>query len=1092
MATAGSISGSLTTNLLLTGVAAGDSGNSFDCVVSGTCSPPAISDAATLTVTSGGSGGSAGATLTSLCLGDSTTITLTNSTGDVQWQSSTDNVVYANINNETNATVNTGPLLVTTYFQALLNSPCGIATSSVATVTANTVAPVITAEPISTNVCEGTTATFSVAATGNGTLGYAWRKRGTGWAGGWTLNNGDGGFFTASSTGNDNSQTNSNNGQDIDTAGNAWGLSNAGPNVTEALRLFDTPLSAGQTFAIDMDSGANSAGIVGFGLQDSASGSNRLEVYFVGGQTDYTINDANGEHDSGVPFTWAGINVLVRLTGTNTYAVTITRYLDGQSGSFAGTLNNTGLVDSVRLFDANGGSDPTNDLYFNNLRVASADDNAADAAYSGGWSNGANGGQVPLVDGGDVAGSATSTLTISPAALADSGSYDASVVDGCGLVTISSAAALTVNPNPTVFNVTGGGAYCDGGSGVLVGLDGSQSNVNYQLQLDNLDTGAPVMGTGDVLSFGSQTATGTYTVVASDGTTGCTSTMNSNVTVSINPVPTAFNVTGGGAYCASSGGVLVGLDGSQSNVNYQLQIDSVNTGLPVGGTGDVLSFGSQTAAGAYTVVASDATTGCTSIMNSNATVSINPVPTTFNVTGGGAYCSDGSGVLVGLDGSQSNVNYQLQLNNVDSGSPVAGTGDVLSFGNQTAAGSYTVLATDAGTGCISSMAGSAAVTINPLPTVFNVTGGGAYCSGGGGVPIGLDGSVSNVNYQLQVNSANTGSPAVGTGGALSFGSETAAGTYTVVATDAGTGCISSMAGSATVSINPTPSCSVTPPSPSICAGGSLTFTVNPSGGAPGYTYLWSDGSTGSTLTTNAAGLYSVTVTDSNGCTTVCSATLTVNPLPTVFNVTGGGSYCASGSGVAVGLDGSQSGVNYQLQINTVNTGSPITGTGGSLSFSNQTAAGTYTVVATDGTTGCISSMAGRATVSLTDPFACWQLQYFGCTNCPQADAAADPDGDGQNNLAEFLAGTDPTNSTSVLRITSVVPQGSDLKITWTTAGGHTNALQATLGNPGYNTNFADITGPIIINGSGDAITNYIDLGGATNAPARFYRVRLVP
>ncbi len=242
-----------------------------------------------------------------------------------------------------------------------------------------------------------------------------------------------------------------------------------------------------------------------------------------------------------------------------------------------------------------------------------------------GWSNSANGGQMPLVDGGDVAGSGTSPLTISPAALADSGSYDVSVVDGCGLVTISSAAALTVNPNPTAFNVTDGGAYCDSGSGVLVGLDGSQSNVNYQLQIDNVATGSLVAGTGDVLSFGNHTAAGTYTVLASDATTGCTSTMNSNVTVTINPVPTTFNVTGGGAYCAGGSGVLVGLDGSQSNVNYQLQLDSVNTGSPVAGTGDVLSFGSQTAAGAYTVVASDGTTGCTSTMNSNVTVTVNPV-----------------------------------------------------------------------------------------------------------------------------------------------------------------------------------------------------------------------------------------------------------------------------------------------------------------------------------------------------------------------------------------------------------------------------------------------------------------------------------
>ncbi len=46
------------------------------------------------------------------------------------------------------------------------------------------------------------------------------------------------------------------------------------------------------------------------------------------------------------------------------------------------------------------------------------------------------------------------------------------------------------------------------------------------------------------------------------------------------------------------------------------------------------------------------------------------------------------------------------------------------------------------------------------------------------------------------------------------------------------------------------------------------------------------------------------------------------------------------------------------------------------------------------------------------PFVAWQLQYFGCSNCAQAAASADPDGDGQNNLTEFLAGTDPTNSAS--------------------------------------------------------------------------------
>lgn len=151
---------------------------------------------------------------------------------------------------------------------------------------------------------------------------------------------------------------------------------------------------------------------------------------------------------------------------------------------------------------------------------------------------------------------------------------------------------------------------------------------------------------------------------------------------------------------------------------------------------------------------------------------------------------------------------------------------------------------------------------------------------------------------------------------------------------------------------------------------------------------------------------------------------------------------------------------------------------------------TYTIDIS--TAGQVNLIVGSTAPPL-DPFLAWQLQYFNCTNlvtCPQAAGDVDADGDGMSNTNEFLSGTNPTNGLSALRITSVARQAVDVAITWTTAGGFTNAVQTTTGS--YTTNFVDLSGLIVVSGSGDATTNYVDGGGATNNPSRYYRIRLVP
>jgi len=548
---------------------------------------------------------------------------------------------------------------------------------------------------------------------------------------------------------------------------------------------------------------------------------------------------------------------------------------------------------------------------------------------------------------------------------------------GC-TATMTGTAVVSTTTLPTVFTVSGGGGYCTGGTGVAVGLLGSQTGVNYQLYLGTTAVGSPVAGTGSAISFGLQTTAGTYTVLATSGSTFCTNNMSGSATVTINPLPSVYGVTGGGGYCAGGAGVVVGLSGSQAGVNYQLYNGTSAFGLPVAGTGGAISFGLQTIAGTYTVVATNTTTLCTSTMSGSANVVVNPVPAIVSVTGGGSYCAGGSGVAVGLTGSTVGINYQLYRGATTVGSPVGGSGTSISFGLLTTAGTYTVTATDPLSGCTSNMGGSAVISINPLPTAYSVTGGGSYCSGGTGVLVGLSSSATGVTYQLYRGSTTVGSPVSGTGGAISFGLQTTAGVFTVAATVTSTGCTNNMTGSATISINALPVAYTVTGGGSYCAGGT-GLHVGLSGSSTGVNYqLYRGGTpvgslvggTGSALDFGiftTAGTYTVVATVSGtGCTAnmTGSATITINPLPTAYSVTGGGGYCAGGGGVAVGLGSSASGISYQLFRGTTTVGSPVAGTGSAITFGLQTVAGTYTVVATNTATGCTATMTGSATVTV--------------------------------------------------------------------------------------------------------------------------------
>ncbi|MBP6335107.1 MAG: hypothetical protein KA444_06495, partial [Bacteroidia bacterium] len=150
----------------------------------------------------------------------------------------------------------------------------------------------------------------------------------------------------------------------------------------------------------------------------------------------------------------------------------------------------------------------------------------------------------------------------------------------------------------------------------------------------------------------------------------------------------------------------------------------------------------------------------------------------------------------------------------------------------------------------------------------------------------------------------------------------------------------------------------------ICNGSNVTLTAT-----NGFSYLWSNSATTNPIIVNAPGSYQCILSSNNLCSASSNIILLNDTTPQQFNVTGGGSYCSvPGTGLAVGLSGSETGIKYQLLLNGITpVGGPIIGNGSAISFGLKTTVGTYTVTALDTVTSCSKLMNGSVNISIYNP-----------------------------------------------------------------------------------------------------------------------------
>ncbi len=444
---------------------------------------------------------------------------------------------------------------------------------------------------------------------------------------------------------------------------------------------------------------------------------------------------------------------------------------------------------------------------------------------------------------------------------------------------ISSSGSLNLSVTPTSVS-------CNGTStgSAAAGVTGDANSVNY------------MWSTAATTAYITDVAAGTYSVTASD-TTGCSA--SAAVTIA-QPEVLHVSITSVNIACGlSTGSAIAVVNGGTMTYSYVWSNGASDSSI------------SNLLANTYRVTVTDAH-GCTAA--SSATIinsgSLNLLVTPVSVI---CYGNSTGSATAQVTGDVNPVNYVW--NNHQTTAAI----------NNVSAGTYFVTASD-GTGCSASdsvtisQPGALTISVTTVPAGCGLANGSATATGGGGV--------GEYTY-LWSNDSLTAAI-----------SELAAAIYSVTVTDSN-GCTANNSATVTGGSSLIVNFSIQNVTCFGDSNGAAYATVS-SGNLP-YTYLWSNGSTDSSISHVSGGNYILTVTDANRCVKI-DTTIIGQPAPLIVSITGIHPVCHGGS------DGSAS-----AQV-----------TGGTQSYSylwsdsSQTStlsnlvAGIYAITVSD-TNGCTSS-----------------------------------------------------------------------------------------------------------------------------------------
>ncbi len=404
---------------------------------------------------------------------------------------------------------------------------------------------------------------------------------------------------------------------------------------------------------------------------------------------------------------------------------------------------------------------------------------------------------------------------------------------------------------------------------------------------------------------------GTYTLTIKNPVNGCTGTASATALQNITP-PNA-SASGGTKTCSSPSVTLMG-NSSTPGVTYSW----------TGPNGFV--SGQQNPSvivvGTYTLKVTNSVNGCTA--TATAAVSQNITPPSVSATSAIITCANPLAKITTTFAPQGLSFSWSGPNNFSSSqqNPMVGV-----------AGYYYVTATNPGNGCTNtSSVYTSANTTAPFAYAGDDKSLNCYFSS---VLINASFSSNGPNYTYLWTTFD-GNFLSGTN--TLYPSVNAEGTYTLKVTNTQNGCMDFDSMVVTQSTQVT--AAIPQFTPVYCSGGSNgTASAVGGGGSESYTYNWSNGLQTAAITGLTAGVYTVTVTDNEGCSATASVTINQLVLTAVINVT------------------------HQSIPGVNNGGASISGGGGTAPYTAKWSTGAVTLA--------ISGLApGPYTVTLTDAHGC--------------------------------------------------------------------------------------------------------------------------